>query len=225
VNADGRPLVIITGANSGGKSTFLRSVGIAQLMMQCGMFVTAGKLRASLCNRVFTHFIREEDPEMISGRLDEELSRMSAIADHISRHNLILFNESFAATNEREGSEVGRQIVRALLEDEARVFFVSHQFDFADGFHRQQPGTTLFLARPGSPTGGAPSSSPPPSPCPPATARTSTTALAGGSRSGQVIRMAPNQRPDCRPERQHGREPEARRAASDSQVQIPGGRE
>ena len=153
VNADGRPLVIITGANSGGKSTFLRSVGIAQLMMQCGMFVTARSLRASLVRRVFTHFIREEDAEMISGRLDEELTRMSSIADHVSRHDLILFNESFAATNEREGSEIGRQIVRALLEDKGRIFFVSHQFDFAHSFYRQQPGTTLFLRAPRQPDG------------------------------------------------------------------------
>jgi hypothetical protein len=47
----------------------------------------------------------------------------------------------------------GRQIVRAVLEDEARVFFVSHQFDFADGFHRQQPGSTLFLRAPRQPDG------------------------------------------------------------------------
>ena len=57
----GKSLVIITGANSGGKSTFLRSVGLAQLMMQCGMFVTARILRASVCQQIFTHFIREED--------------------------------------------------------------------------------------------------------------------------------------------------------------------
>ena len=73
VDADGKPLVIITGANSGGKSTFLRSTGLAQLMMQCGMFVTARSLRASVCRQIFTHFIREEDPDMVSGRLDEEL--------------------------------------------------------------------------------------------------------------------------------------------------------
>ena len=87
-----------------GKSTFLRSAGLAQLMMQCGMFVTARSLQASVCQGIFTHFIREEDPAMISGRLDEELTRMSTIADQISPHCLILFNESFAAPNEREGS-------------------------------------------------------------------------------------------------------------------------
>ena len=74
VDADGKSLVIITGANSGGKSTFLRSVGLAQLMMQCGMFVAARSLRASVCRQIFTHFIREEDPAMVSGRLDEELA-------------------------------------------------------------------------------------------------------------------------------------------------------
>jgi DNA mismatch repair ATPase MutS len=147
VDADGKQLVIITGANSGGKSTFVRSVGLARLMMQCGMFVTARLLRASACTQVLTHFIREEDPGMVSGRLDEELQRMSTIASQISPHSLILFNESFAATNEREGSEIGRQVVRALLEADIRVFFVTHQFDFADSF-RDQPDTTLFLRAP-----------------------------------------------------------------------------
>jgi DNA mismatch repair ATPase MutS len=153
VDADGKNLVIITGANSGGKSTFLRSAGLAQLMMQAGLFVTASSLRASVCDRIFTHFIREEDAEMVSGRLDEELKRMSTIADWIGPHCLMLFNESFAATNEREGSEIGRQVVRALLEAGIRVFFVTHQFDLADGFRREQPESTLFLRAPRQPDG------------------------------------------------------------------------
>lgn len=57
----------------------------------------------------------------------------------------MLFNESFAATNEREGSEIGRQVVRALLEAEITVFFVTHQFDFAESFHNPQADSTLFL--------------------------------------------------------------------------------
>jgi hypothetical protein len=145
VRADGKSLVIITGANSGGKSTFLRSVGIAQLMMQCGLFVTAQAYRANAADRIFTHFIRDEDPSMTSGRLDDELRRMSAIADRIGPHCLMLFNESFAGTNEREGSEIGHQVVRALLETPVKVFFVTHRFDFADRFYRQHADSTLFL--------------------------------------------------------------------------------
>jgi len=145
VDADGKSMVIVTGANSGGKSTFLRSVGLAQLMMQSGMFVVADEYRASVCRGVFTHFIREEDASMTSGRLDEELARMSAIADEIGPSCLMLFNESFAATNEREGSEIARQVVRALLEAGIRVLYVTHQYDFAESFLRQDAGSTLFL--------------------------------------------------------------------------------
>jgi hypothetical protein len=145
VQGDGKPLVIITGANSGGKSTFLRSVGVAQLMMQCGLFVTAKSYQADVARGIFTHFIREEDPGMTSGRLDDELKRMSAIAGQIGPHALILFNESFAGTNEREGAEIGYQVVRALLEAQTRVFFVTHRYAFAGRFHREHAPATLFL--------------------------------------------------------------------------------
>ncbi|MBO0687749.1 MAG: DNA mismatch repair protein MutS, partial [Candidatus Dormibacteraeota bacterium] len=145
VDADGRPLVMITGANRGGKSTFLRSLGQAQLMMQSGMFVAAESFRAGICTGVFTHFKREEDAGMRRGKLDEELSRMSDIADRIGPGGLLLCNESFASTNEREGSEIARQIVSAMLEASVRVIFVTHMFDLAQGFHRREAGGALFL--------------------------------------------------------------------------------
>ena len=144
-NADDKSLVMITGANSGGKSTLLRSIGLAQLMMQCGMFVGARAFRANLGEGLFTHFIREEDATMTSGKLDEELARMNGIADRIAPRSIVLFNESFAATNEREGSEIGRQIVSALLEAGVKVLFVTHQFTLADAFYAQKSDTALFL--------------------------------------------------------------------------------
>ncbi len=145
VEADGKQLVIITGANSGGKSTFLRSTGVAQLMMQCGLFVTAQSYQANVTRGIFTHFTRGEDPGMTSGRLDDELRRMSIIASQITPHCLMLFNESFAGTNEREGAEIGYQIVRALLEAQIKVSFVTHRYSLADRFRRQHAPATLFL--------------------------------------------------------------------------------
>jgi DNA mismatch repair ATPase MutS len=145
MSADGKNLVIITGANQGGKSTFLRSIGLAQLMMQAGMFVAAESFSANLCTAIFTHYKREEDTEMESGKFDEELSRMSQIVDHVASDSLLLFNESFAATNEREGSEIARQIVTALLEARNKVFFVTHLYSFADTFYKLAREDTLFL--------------------------------------------------------------------------------
>lgn len=153
VAADHKSLVMITGANQGGKSTFLRSVGLAQLMMQCGMFVPANAFSSSVSEGIFTHFKREEDATMKSGKLDEELSRMNDIADNITANCVLLCNESFASTNEREGSEIARQIIRALLEAGVKVFFVTHLFDLAQGFYVQQMDDTLFLRADRQPDG------------------------------------------------------------------------
>jgi hypothetical protein len=153
VMADGKDLVIITGANQGGKSTFLRSIGVAQLMMQCGMFVPAESFRANTCRMLFTHFKREEDTTMKSGKLDEELRRMSDILDYLTSNSIVLFNESFAATNEREGSEIARQIVSALLDKRVQVFFVTHQYELAYGFYAKQMPNAIFLRADRQPDG------------------------------------------------------------------------
>jgi DNA mismatch repair ATPase MutS len=144
-DADKRDLVMITGANQGGKSTFLRAIGLAQLMMQCGMFTPAEAFCANICEGVFTHHKREEDTTMQSGKFDEELARMSEIVEHLRPNATLLFNESFAATNEREGSEIARQIVSALLEKRIKVFYVTHLYELAHGFYDKKMENAVFL--------------------------------------------------------------------------------
>ena len=153
VDADGKSLVMITGANQGGKSTLLRSLGLAHLMMQSGMFVGAQSFRASVCAGVFTHYKREEDATMRSGKLDEELARMSEIAGRITPHSILLCNESFASTNEREGSEIARQVVCAMLDKQIKVFFVTHMYDLVHGFYAQGLDMALFLRAERQPDG------------------------------------------------------------------------
>jgi DNA mismatch repair ATPase MutS len=145
MHADQKNLVMITGANQGGKSTFLRSIGIAQMMMQSGMFVPAEEFCANLSNGIYTHYKRKEDPTMKSGKFEEELGRMSTIVDSISPHALMLFNESFAATNEREGSEIAKQITSALLDRRIKIFFVTHMYEFAHIFFDKRREDFIFL--------------------------------------------------------------------------------
>lgn len=145
VDAGGRSALFVTGANQGGKSSFLRSLGVAQLMMQAGMFVAAGSFAAELCTAVLTHYKREEDETLASGKFDEELARMSAMADHLAPHALVLFNESFAATYEREGSEIARQVVSALLDKGIKILFVTHLHAFARGLFERGDDRLLFL--------------------------------------------------------------------------------
>ncbi|HET6533859.1 MAG TPA: hypothetical protein VFH03_25010 [Actinoplanes sp.] len=138
-------LIMITGANQGGKSTFMRAVGLAHLMMQCGMFVTAASLRATVRSGVFTHFPRDEDDTLTRGRLDDELARLSSLADTMTGGALLLLNESLSSTNEREGAQIAAEIVRALVERDVTVVYVTHMYELSHRMYLEQGNAAVFL--------------------------------------------------------------------------------
>jgi DNA mismatch repair ATPase MutS len=148
LSADNKALIVVTGANRGGKTTFLRSVGLAHLMMQCGMFVAARSFGAGVRRRVFTHFRRDEDRSMAGGKLDEELARMSTVLSHISPGCLLLSNEPFASTNEREGSHIARQVFLPLASAGVLVVVVTHLVNLAESLYEDRLGNVLFLRAP-----------------------------------------------------------------------------
>jgi DNA mismatch repair ATPase MutS len=145
LNGNGKNFIVVTGANTGGKSTFMRSLGQAQLMMQAGMFVPANDFSAEVRSALVTHYKREEDATMESGKLDEELSRMNEIAERLQPGSMLLMNESFAATNEREGSEIATQITTALMEKGIKICYVTHLYHFAHRLHRESLPNVAFL--------------------------------------------------------------------------------
>ena len=162
LRADHKRIYLVTGANQGGKSTFLRSLGQAQLMAQCGMPVGASSFTAPLRKTVYSHFKREEDRWMKSGKLDEELVRMRKITDYIRPGDLVLLNESFSSTSEREGSEMLRQVTQALADSGVEVFSVTHLHTYASAFRdreevqflraqRRSDGERTFRIVPGDP--------------------------------------------------------------------------
>ncbi|MDX5933693.1 MutS-related protein [Acidithiobacillus thiooxidans] len=145
LQAENKSFILITGANSGGKSTFLRALGVNQLLFQSGLPVAAEQFTASLCDEVYTHFKLEEDASMHSGKFDEELLRMAALVPKLKATAMVLFNESFAATNEREGSEIAWQICNALLEKGIKVVFVTHLYTFARKLYAERSSELLSL--------------------------------------------------------------------------------
>ena len=166
LDSNNKLLYLVTGANQGGKSTFLRSIGQAQLMAQCGMFVGANVCSLPLRKAILTHFKKEEDASMTSGKLDEELVRMDDLVNHLERSSLILLNESFASTNEHEGSEICQQITEALINNDIEVFSVTHLYTYAKSFlnndlaeflkaERLDDGTRTFKLVKGKPSESA----------------------------------------------------------------------
>jgi MutS domain V len=145
VDARSVRLVVITGANQGGKSTFLRSVGVAQLLMQAGAFVPAAEFCAGVRVGLFTHFVRGEDPSMVRGKLEEELQRMSEIAEELRPGAVVLCNESFSSTNEREGSEIAAGVLRAMRDRGVAVLFVTHLSQLARTLYDEGRDDVLLL--------------------------------------------------------------------------------
>lgn len=139
-------LLVVTGANQGGKSTFLRSIGIAQVMLQSGMFVAAKRFASGIFTHLFTHFVRREDMAMNSGRLDEELGRIHRIVEGLVPESMVLLNESFATTTEEEGSEIAYDIIKAFTEAGVKVLTVTHLLTFAKKVYAEEWEKAVFLS-------------------------------------------------------------------------------
>jgi len=118
--------------------------------MQCGMYVPAMRYESGIFPSFFTHFTRREDSQMNSGRLDEELQRMNQIIESLGKDSLVLLNESFATTTEKEGSVIAYDITKALVEANVKVLTVTHLLSFAQKVYEEvqnDPETTVeFLS-------------------------------------------------------------------------------
>jgi DNA mismatch repair ATPase MutS len=153
VSFSNKRLVLITGPNQGGKTTFLRSAGLAQLMAQCGLFVAARRYICPIFTGIFTHFPNGEDAGMKMGLLEVELSKMSKLTDALKPGALLLMNESFQTTTPGDARQLAAEIVPALLESGVSVLFVTHLYGYAMGVYEQKSDDTLFLLAQRSSTG------------------------------------------------------------------------
>lgn len=71
---------------------------------------------------------------------------MSTIVDSVARGDLLLCNESFSSTNEREAATIGGDIVTGLLDCGVRVHLVTHYYEFADRLRAEAAGATFLRA-------------------------------------------------------------------------------
>ena len=102
---------------------------------------------------MFTHFPRDEDDTLTRGRLDDELARLSALADTMTGGALLLLNESLSSTNEREGAEIAAEIVRALVERDVTVVYVTHMYELSHRMYLEKGTAAVFLRADRQPDG------------------------------------------------------------------------
>jgi hypothetical protein len=122
----GARIFILTGPNSGGKTTYTRAVGQAQVLFQAGLLVPGRQARISPVDGVFSHFAAPERAEIGGGRLAEELERIAQIFQQASQNSLVLLNEPLASTDQGAARALCRDVLAGLQLLGARTVFVTH---------------------------------------------------------------------------------------------------
>lgn len=130
-NEEGR-IAIITGHNSGGKTTFLQAVGTAQIMLQLGFFVPAASYKAAAAAYIGSLFSGNEDADTIYGKLKQELMAVKTVAGTMRKGSMVLMNEIFSTTSEKEGSDIAAEVLHAFSQTHSHVIFVTHLKCLAD---------------------------------------------------------------------------------------------
>jgi DNA mismatch repair protein MutS len=117
---------VLSGPNRGGKTTYLRAVGLAHVLGQAGLHIAARSARLSSADAIVTHFPSRESARPGMGRLDEEAERLGAIFRQATPYSVVLLNEALSGTSSFEAVDLARDVVRGLRFLGARAIYVTH---------------------------------------------------------------------------------------------------
>ena len=121
----GEPFWFLLGANGGGKTTYLRSVGSNLILFLCGCPVFAKRAYIYPFSSVVTHFPKDER-FTAAGRLTEEKLRVDSMLENGGDCSFYLFNETFSGTDDVKGYELAFSTARVMVDRGIFGLFVTH---------------------------------------------------------------------------------------------------
>lgn len=130
IDEEGR-IIILTGANRGGKTTMTQAIGQIQIFGQLGLLVPAEEATISLVDGIYTHFPVLEKETVNLGRFGKECEGFNRIFKDATHKSLLLLNESFSGTSYLESLKIAEEVVKAVKYKRMRMIYNTHLHELA----------------------------------------------------------------------------------------------
>jgi len=112
---DEERILVVSGPNQGGKTTFARTFGQLHHMARLGLPVPGREAQLFMCDQIYTHFEKQEQISNLAGKLQEDLKRMQNILSQASPASIVILNEIFTSTTLQDSIYLSQEIMAKII--------------------------------------------------------------------------------------------------------------